>query len=129
MSFQGYTPLEKSHCINRYIELHSVTTVRRKFCTINQRTPATRPSILRWVRNIGLPGNVENRNASGPHLVSQKTIQTVLNYFTAHPRRPPRRAALDLHPSFYDALYSTQENSHVCGQNQASSASTTPELH
>ena len=69
----------------------------RNFFTAYQRTPPTRPSILRWIRKFELPGNVENKNASGRHPVSQQTIQTVLKYFKSNPSRSLTRVALDLH--------------------------------
>ena len=105
MPFQGHTPQKKSQCVTWKIESNYVTGVSRKFRTTYQINPPTRPSILRWVPNFEQHGNVENRNASGRHPVSQRTIQTVLNYFAVHSRRSRRRAESDLYLPRYTIHY------------------------
>ena len=89
-------PQEKVQCVTWYNETCSITTVRRKFRTRYQRTTPSPNTILNWGRNFELPGNVENRNASGRPSITPQAIQTVSRYLGAHPRRSLRRAQTDL---------------------------------
>ena len=70
--------------------------MRRKFRIQYQRTAPSRNTILNWVRNFELRGNVENRNASERPSINSQTAQTVLSYFTAYPGRSLGRAKTDL---------------------------------
>ena len=85
---------QKAHCVTRYNETQSVTSILRRFQTQCRQTPV-RSSILRWVENFNSIRNVENRNGTGM-LAKNENIQTVRNYFRPRLRRSMRRAESDL---------------------------------
>ena len=83
----SHSPKEKVQCVTRYSENRSITTVRRRFRTRYHKTAPPRDTIINWVRNFELRGNLENRNASGRPSIALQTIKTFSSCSRAHPRR------------------------------------------
>ncbi len=78
---------EKVNCDPWLAELKSTIVVQRKFRTKYSKEPSHRNSIAKWMKKFKKTGSVHDRLLSGRPRVSEESVASVKESFTASPRK------------------------------------------
>lgn len=87
---------EKVNCVLWLAELKSTIAVQRKFRIEYNKKAPHRNTIVKWMKKFKETGSVHDKPRSGRPCVSDESVASIEESFTASPRKSVRRASLEL---------------------------------
>ena len=87
---------EKENCLLCLAKLKSTIAVQRKFRIEYNQEPPHRNTTAKWIKKFQETGYAHDKPRSGRQCLSDESVASVEDSFTARPRKSVRRAELKL---------------------------------